>query len=394
MKDHARRIGYLAFFVSGICAISSSVIVSLLQESRGFNYSVSGTLLSVMNIGNLAAGFLTGFLPGRIGTRATVLLLTAGYTLGYALLLPRGSAALLALGWLLVGLAKGCAINTCTLLVGDNAPDRTKGLNTMHACYACGALLCPMLAALAGHIAADAPIMQLAVLGGVLWLLFAAAPLGNTTEKTKTVADWSFLRSGYFWLLTALLFCQNAAENGVTGWLVMYFRDSGILTAAVSSYTITLLWGTTMVVRLLLAFVFPPQNPCRAIGIMAAGCVVFYIGLVLSHSQTPAVLLLLGFSVSIAGMNSTIVSCAGKMTSAASLGIMLPTAGLGAILMPWVIGLIAQFAGLRVGMAANVLPCAGMLVLAAVMEKRDLYRESVKRKSRETCAKERERKWG
>ncbi len=165
MKDHARRIGYLAFFVSGICAISSSVIVSLLQESRGFNYSVSGTLLSVMNIGNLAAG-----------------------------------------------------------------------------------------------------------------------------------------------------------------------------------------------------------------------CVVFYIGLVLSHSQTPAVLLLLGFSVSIAGMNSTIVSCAGKMTSAASLGIMLPTAGLGAILMPGVIGLIAQFAGLRVGMAANVLPCAGMLALAAVMEKRDLYRGSMRSK--------------
>ena len=31
---------------------------------------------------------------------------------------------------------------------------------------------------------------------------------------------------------TALLFCQNAAENGVTGWLVTYFKDSGILTAA------------------------------------------------------------------------------------------------------------------------------------------------------------------
>lgn len=369
MKDRARRIGYLAFLISGICGISSSVIVSLLQESRGFNYSVSGTLLSVMNIGNLAAGFLTGLLPGRIGTRPTVLLLTAGYTLGYALLLPRGSAALLVLGWLLVGLAKGCAINTCTLLVGDNAPDRTKGLNTMHACYACGALLCPVLAALAEQIAANAPMVQLAVLGGIMWLLFAAAPFGNATGKTKTVADWSFLHSGYFWLLTALLFCQNAAESGVTGWLVTYFKDSGILAASVSPYTITLLWGATMVARLLLAFVFPPRNPRRAIAVMAAGCVVFYLGMVLSHSQTPALLLLLGFSISIAGMNSTIVSCAGKMTSAASIGIMLPTAGVGAILMPWMIGLVAQFAGLRVGMAANVLPCAGMLALAVVLAK-------------------------
>ncbi len=370
MNDRARRTGYLAFFVSGICAISCGVIVSFLQESRGLDYSMSGTLLSVMNIGNLAAGFLTGLLPGKLGTKPTVLLLTAGYALGYALMLPHGGAALLALGWLLVGLAKGCAMNTCTLLVGNNSPNRTKGMNTMHACYACGALLCPVLAALAERIAPDAPLVQLAVLGGVLWLLFAAAPLGNAAGKAKAVTDWSFLRSGYFWLLTALLFCQNAAENGVTGWLVTYFKDSGILTAAVSPYTVTLLWGATMAARLLLAFAFPPKNPRRAMVIMAAGCVLFYFGLVLARSQAPALLLLLGFSLSIAGLNPTIVSCAGKMTTAASMGIMLPAAGLGAILMPWVIGIIAQTAGLRIGMAVNVLPCIGMLVLAAVLRSR------------------------
>lgn len=158
MNDRARQTGYLAFFVSGICAISCGVIVSLLQESRGLDYGIIGTLLSAMNIGNLVAGFLTGLLPAKLGTKPTVLLLTAGYALGYALMLPHGGAALLALGWLLVGLAKGCAMNTCTLLVGDNAPDRTKGMNTMHACYACGALLCPVLAALAGRLALDAPI--------------------------------------------------------------------------------------------------------------------------------------------------------------------------------------------------------------------------------------------
>lgn len=203
-------------------------------------------------------------------------------------------------------------------------------------------------------------------MGGVLWLLFAAAPLGTAKSKEK-VTDWNFLRNGYFWLLTALLFCQNAAENGVTGWLVTYFKDSGILTAAVSPYTVTLLWGATMAARLLLAFVFPPKNPRRAMVLMAAGCVVLYFGFVLAKSQTPALLLLLGFSLSIAGLNPTIVSCAGKMTSAASMGIMLPTAGLGAILMPWGIGLVAQIAGMRTGMAVNVLPCVGMLMLAGVL---------------------------
>ncbi len=370
MNNRARLSGYLAFFISGICAISSGVIVSSLQESRGLDYNMSGTMLSILNTGNLAAGFLSGLLPEKLGTKPTVLLLTAGYTLGYALMLPHGGAALLALGWLLVGLAKGCTMNTCTLLVGNNTPNRAKGMNTMHACYACGALLCPLMAALAGYIAKDAPLVQLAVLGGMLWLLFAAAPLGNAASKAKSVTDWRFLRSGYFWLLTALLFCQNAAETGVTGWLVTYFKDSGILTAAVSPYTVTLLWGATMVARLLLAFVFPPKNPRHAMLIMAAGCVIFYLGLVLARSQAPALLLLLGFSLSIAGLNPTIVSCAGKMTTAASMGIMLPAAGLGGM-MPWVIGIVAQSVGLRIGMAVNVLPCLGMLVLAYVLHSRD-----------------------
>ena len=367
MNDRARRAGFLAFFVSGICAISCGVIVSLLQESRSLDYSLSGTMLSVMSIGNLAAGFLTGMLPAKLGTKPTVLLLSAGYALGYALMLPHGGTALLTAGWLLVGLAKGSTINTCTLLVGDNTPDRTRGMNMMHACYACGALLCPVLAALAGRLATDAPLVQLAILGAALWLIFAAAPLEPHKSAEKQATDWSFLRSGYFWLLTALLFCQNAAETGVTGWLVTYFKDSGILTAAVSPYTVTLLWGATMAARLLLAFVFPPKNARRAMVVMSAGCVVFYLGLVLASSQTPALLLLLGFSLSIAGLNPTIVACAGKMTTAASMGIMLPAAGLGAIVMPWVIGIVAQTAGLRAGMATNILPCAGMLILAVVL---------------------------
>ena len=367
MNDRARRAGFLAFFLSGICAISSSVIVSLLQESRGLDYSMSGTLLSVMSIGYLSAGFLRGLLPEKIGTRPTVLLLSAGYALGYALMLPHGGIALLSFGWLLVGLAKGCAINTCTLLVGNHSADRTRSMNMLHTFYAFGALLCPVLAGLAGHFAPDAPLVQLAVLGGVLWLVFAAAPLESHSRETRGTTDWSFLHSGYFWLLTALLFCQNAAETGVTGWLVTYFKDSGMLSAAVSPYTVTLLWGATMAARFVLAFVLPPRNAQRAILMMTAGCTVFYIGLVLTRSQAPALLLLLGFSLSIAGLNPMIVACAGEITTAASMGIMLPTAGLGVILMPWVIGMVAQTAGLRIGMAVNILPCVGMLMLSSLL---------------------------
>ncbi|MFR3755397.1 MAG: hypothetical protein ACLTW9_29690 [Enterocloster sp.] len=65
-----RNAGFLAFFLSGICAISSGVVVSMLQETYGFKaYGMTGTLLSLMSIGNLlASGFASGMLPAKIGT--------------------------------------------------------------------------------------------------------------------------------------------------------------------------------------------------------------------------------------------------------------------------------------------------------------------------------------
>ena len=367
----ARRVGYAAFFLSGICAISSGVVVSLLQQRYGLAYGVSGSLISVMSVGNLVAGFLAGVLPSRLGLKTTTLILGTGYTLGYALMGVSGQVWLLTAAFALVGLAKGGAINACTILVGDNVPDRTRGMNTMHSCYACGALLCPFVAAGASaFFGVSGPTNLLAVLGLGLLLAFALAPASLTGRRQGAARpDWSFCRSRKFWLLTALLFCQNGAETSVTGWLVTYFKDQGILSGAVSPYTVTLLWGATMAGRLYLAFVRPPKNPYTAMMIMGLGCTVFYGGLMLARTQVPALLLLLLFALSIAGMNPTAVACAGKMTSVTSMGVMLPAAGLGAILMPWVIGLVADAAGLTAGMACNILPCAGMLLFAALVRR-------------------------
>ena len=154
-----RNVGFITFFFSGICAISSGVVVSLLQEQYGFAYGMTGTLLSLMSIGNLLAGFLIAMLPGKLGMKPSILLLTIGYALGYAMMGLSGAVAVLALGFFLVGIAKGSVINTCTILVSDNSADRTRGMNLMHSCYACGALLCPFLIAAAARVSRPATVV-------------------------------------------------------------------------------------------------------------------------------------------------------------------------------------------------------------------------------------------
>ena len=366
-KTRLRNAGFLTFFFSGICAISSGVVVSLLQEQYGFAYGMTGTLLSLMSIGNLLAGFLTGILPGVLGMKPSVLLLTIGYTVGYGIMGFTGAEVLLAVAFFLVGIAKGSAMNACTILVSDNSADRTRGMNLMHSCYACGALLCPFLIAAAAKVSASLAVFLLAALGVVLWLVYLKTPMEGKAKGQKTAIDWSFLRSAQFWLLTGLLFCQNAAEQSVTGWMVTYFKGSGIIAGTLAAYTVTVMWGATLVARLLIAFVFPFKNPRKAMIVMAVTCTIFYVGLMQAHSQLAAILLLFAFAFAMAGMNPTAVASAGRMTSVTSMGIMLPAASSGAILMPWGIGRVAESAGLAAGMATNIIPCIGMCIFTVLV---------------------------
>ena len=347
-----RNVGFITFFFSGICAISSGVVVSLLQEQYGFAYGMTGTLLSLMSIGNLLAGFLIAMLPGKLGMKPSILLLTIGYALGYAMMGLSGAVAVLALGFFLVGIAKGSVINTCTILVSDNSADRTRGMNLMHSCYACGALLCPFFIAAAGRVSGSFAVLVLAVLGLLLWLVYMGTP---------------FVGKGRFWLLTGLLFCQNAAEQSVTGWMVTYFKGSGIIAGALAAYTVTVMWGATLVARLLIAFVFPFKQPRKAMVVMGVSCTIFYILLVQARSQGAAIVLLFAFAFAMAGMNPTAVASAGRMTSVTSMGIMLPVAASGAILMPWVIGVVAESAGLAAGMMTNIVPCVGLVIFAILV---------------------------
>ena len=213
-------------------------------------------------------------------------------------------------------------------------------------------------------------VFLLAVLGLMLWLVYGFTPLGGESRKTartKEVIDWSFLHAPRFWLLTGLLFCQNAAEQSVTGWMVTYFKGSGIIAGSLAAYTVTVMWGATLVARLLIAFVFPFKNPRKAMVGMSVLCTFFYVLLVRADTQGMAIVLLFAFAFSMAGLNPTAVASAGRMTSVTSMGIMLPAASSGAILMPWIIGIVAEKAGLAAGMASNIVPCVGLIIFTLLV---------------------------
>ena len=46
---------------------------------------------------------------------------------------------------------------------------------------------------------------------------------------------------------------------------------------------------------------------------------------------------------------------------------VLPAASGGAILMPWVVGIVSEKAGLAAGMASNIVPCVGLVLFTLLV---------------------------
>ena len=368
------RSGMTAFFLSGFCAISSGIIVSILRDHYGFKYSFSGTLVSVMSIGNMAALLLSGLLPGIIGERATTLLLCSGYFLGYLLMALTGNPVILLLAFLLAGISKGAAANKSTILVGSNTDDRPKALNLMNAGFSLGALMCPFLISLLQKRGDSLPAVGVGVIGLLMWLVFLNAGLpgkASSLARESGRTDFSFLKSGTFWLLAMLIFCQNAAEYTVNGWVVTYYKNENILSGTAAAYVVTVQWAMTLIARLLLAFRLKTRNLYLAISVMGAGMTVMYAVLLQMHTAASALIALGLLSFSLAGVYPLAVACVGEMMSSASIGIILSIGGVGGIIFPFLVGIIADAVGLKSGMTVNIIPCIGIILLPLILKKHD-----------------------
>ena len=95
-----------------------------------------------------------------------------------------------------------------------------------------------------------------------------------------------------------------------------------------------------------------------------------YLLLLYMQTSIPALIVLGLFSFSIAGVYPLTTACIGEMTSSASVGILLSIGGLGGIIFPWIVGLVADQSGLRSGMAVNLIPCAGIILLPLLISKK------------------------
>jgi len=372
-ENRLMRATLFVFFVSGASSVLLGNLMPFLRAEYAIGYARAGLLLSLPSWGNLASLFITGYLPTYIGRRKTVLVTAVWMAAAFLIFTSGlGGAALLPLACLMVGIARGGNNNFCNTMMSTLPGKKSAiGYNLLHGAFAMGAVVSPLALIACTKGSADgwrimtAGIMVLCLIQLTVYLKMAL-PAENITGSIKTV-DRSFLKNKNFWLGAAILFFYISAEYATVNWLVTYFKDTGVLSAEVSQLMSSLLWVVIFIGRMLGAVLIGRISRKVILVADGVGTLAFFLLVFFSRSQLPIFLGVMGMGFFMATIYTSAMALGTERIKGNDLGVSTMTflGSTGGIITPAVVGLVAEKAGIQVGM--GVVVCVTALLLITIL---------------------------
>lgn len=369
-KKRITTIMYICFGIAGMISVSVGSLLPLIRQFRGVDYKLAGVVVSSYAAGNLLSCILFGYTAEKTGIKAAILIYDLLFPVSYVMILVFNGAYMMIAAFFFAGIARGACSNCCNKVVSTLNPGNAAALNGLHAAFSVGAFLFPVLLAYVTHIDASYwiyPCILMAVLGCLSIFLFTVCPMtedytGKEVTSTAAASRYGFFKEQIFWTTTMALFFYLCAEQGVIGWMVTYFTDTGYISAELSELTASILWIMIMAGRFFTAFISRKTDKKKFLPVMGFGFAFFFIVLLFVRNAAGIILLVMCIGFFAAGIFPTTLSFAGELgkTYPLSFSYILTISSLGAVLMPTVIGHVADKAGIIYGM--------GTITIAVVIE--------------------------
>ncbi len=349
-------LSFLAFILIGINDGAIGVLLPSLQRHYSVDKATVGLVFIAGTAGYLVSAFTSGLLTQKLGTRLFLALGAATFLLGaaaYALMLPFP----LLLGMVLVfgfGLA---IIDTGLNSHVARLPRNLALLNYLHAFYGVGALLGPLIASTVLALSLGWNTVYVLLVFLTLWLLVgflllfprtdSATDEGETPESGNVLASVIKLRVVWMGALFLLLYVGSEASLG--DWAYSFLTEERRQEAVFSGLVVSGYWLGLTLGRLLLARVAERVGSRRLI----EGCLLgVALGVLLTWLGTGAVsaagLCLTGFCLGpiYPGTIALTSELVPARLLASAVGVVSSMGSIGAAVLPWVAGNLAQTVGL------------------------------------------------
>lgn len=367
-KSLVYRIYYI-FLCSGAMSTLLGAMLPAMQAEYSMSYALRGYVLSSHQIGNFFAVFLSGFIPYAIGRKKSTLILGSLIVLGLLLMTATGNPFILIVAFAFTGMGRGTLSNITNVVVSENTGNKAAGLNILHASFAIGAFISPFVAVFATAIEWRIAAWVFAFLMLTALIFVGGSTLSNTPmKKVKTSSEIPFQKSFSFWLNTFIMFFYLAGEASLTGWLVTYFNDTGLMSTSLSQSMQSFLWVMILLGRLCCASLSSKMDKSVLILAMGAMMTLCFVLMISAQSTALVVIGLLGLGFFMSGIYPTTLSTMDSRynSSTVATGTCIATATVGGILMPIIIGEVAEVSGIRGGVATISVALAIMVILMVI----------------------------
>lgn len=374
---------FYTFFVNGVVALILGSILPYMRETYQLNYKIAGLLLSFHSIGNLISSYIAGVLPMYIGRRKSILLFSSFGVIAFLLMIITRNPIILILAFVLTGLNRGAVSNFNNRMVNEVATGKGWALNLLHSVFAIGAFISPFIALFFtmnnpnGWIYAVIVVSALCLISFLVYAFIPIIEDNPASKKEKSVkvkTDWGFLKNKYFLTACGIAFSYMCAEQAINGWLVTYFKDSGIMSGGLAQTMASLLWIVILFGRLLYAYLSNHIVKSKLLLAGAFGYFVFFIVLLSGREIVPVVIGIIGIGFFMSGMYPTLIASIGTIVKEypMALSVLLTVSGLGGIIMPLVIGAVADSIGIIGGMSVVIISVVSTFVF--IIYNRYIYR--------------------
>lgn len=356
-------MGLLGIYIT----VYQSVIGTIAKE-YAINSTMMGMMVSLHFIGSVIAPIIFGEISDRIGKKAVTLIAFSIMIFGLLSVYFSKSLVIISVGIFFIGC--GFAVIEGTLsgvLSESNLQNANRAINLSQMFFSIGAVAGPLISMMSVSLFGSwkASFLFMIIIFGLITAYLYRLEFGIkkvTTENEKGLITIRLFKEKTFVYFCISIFIYVGIEEGVAFWLNTYFKSTFNLNQ-LGTYALSGYWAS-MIIGRYLASRFHSKHRLFLNGGLLISLSSFVIALLFKNSVLDFICFLIigfGFSAVWPIIMSMTANFFPKYVGTA-FGVMMTSAAVGGIIVPFFIGLIINFMDIRVAFWVIPLLIIGILL--------------------------------
>lgn len=372
-KDNRYIVNNIMYiqFIQGLYAILIGAIFPMMQQEYGIHYNTGGLMLSGHSLGLMLGSLIAGAIQSYIGIKTSILLLNTLTYIGFTMMLLTGNPVLLIVAFILAGIGRGGNSNYNNALVNSITNGNGGALNLIHAFFAIGAFVAPILVLVLtrnSDMGWKYAIVCVVILGAISLFTSSRMKFDRIKEKEDVESNsFAFFKDKLFIIVLILLFLYLCVESAVIGWITTYFVDTNIIKPQSAQLLTSLLWFALLIGRIICISLSNIVKAEKLVFYLSCGSVIFMIIVLMSKSLLFMGIGVFGLGLSFSGIYATAIAGIGGIMKKYShaMGFLVAIVGIGSIISPSIVGVVSEKTNIHTGISVLLVFAVLQLVVAA-----------------------------